>query len=88
MYQPLQPNEIAQADPSQAKRLGTLLVGLGVLLLPLLVMAGAPQALGLHAAIACAVLLVGVGLRYGARRIQDEAKRTSRQALRKCSEEI
>ncbi|TWI53688.1 Na+/proline symporter [Pseudomonas duriflava] len=64
MCRPLKPDEIARVDTSQARRLGTLLLALGALLLPLLGLAKAPWGLGLHAAIAATVTVAGLALRF------------------------
>ncbi|MBH3438351.1 sodium:solute symporter family transporter [Pseudomonas luteola] len=66
MYRPLQPDEIACVDPSQARRLGALVTGMGLLLLPLLLLAEAPQGRWLHAAIVGTVLISGLALRHWA----------------------
>lgn len=66
MYRPLQPDEIVCVDPSQARRLGALVTGMGLLLLPLLLLAEAPQGRWLHAAIVGTVLISGLALRHWA----------------------
>ena len=66
MYRPLQPDEIACVDPSQARRLGALVTGMGLLLLPLLLLAEAPQGRWLHAAIVGTVMISGLALRHWA----------------------
>jgi Na+/proline symporter len=66
MCRPLQPDEMARVDPAQARRLGALITGMGLLLLPLLLLAEAPQGLWLHAAIVGTVLMSGLALRHWA----------------------
>ncbi|MGK9067202.1 sodium:solute symporter family transporter [Stutzerimonas chloritidismutans] len=67
MYRGLQPAEMARVDPTQARLLGGLLMGLCVLLLALPWLAEDARGLWLHAAIALTVGTVGVALRRLAR---------------------
>ncbi|WP_421683972.1 sodium:solute symporter family transporter [Stutzerimonas urumqiensis] len=64
MCRPLRPEEIARVNPAQARQLGSLLLGLTVLLLPLLGLAEQGAALWLHAAIVLTVGAAGFALRY------------------------